>query len=376
MKNEQGRSLTEMLGMLAVIGILSVTGVTLYRKAINTHQANELINEANKRAIVIASQIMSGRQSLSIAEFNNNTPYGTFGNPLFGQEQKTFSLSLTNVPFDVCLQMKRTVGNNGTMQIIGNCGEELSLIFNKDLKAGVTALTPDGWTSSDPSECPPENGYGTECRVCINTEYMNSDAVCKMQYPTQSRVCIDGTCQAKDEGDGCLYNSDCKNKIADDGATNCGTNDCFCNYNGNVDQKTGPAGHVGVCSVKADKKGTFPQNVEAQGYICSSYWEKMDYFTAQNFCHSFGKKMVSLKDLKITFSLAGGCHNDGNEAYICNISDEDWQALTNKFNTPRFYPWLKDVVPGQSRAYATNLSLDYPHVYIYNRDGGRYAFCK
>ncbi len=44
-KNEHGRSMVEMLGVLAVIGVLSVGGITGYRYAMNKHRANEFMKD-------------------------------------------------------------------------------------------------------------------------------------------------------------------------------------------------------------------------------------------------------------------------------------------------------------------------------------------
>lgn len=45
--NQLGRSMVEMLGVLAIIGVLSVTAITGYRYAMERHAANVLINELN-----------------------------------------------------------------------------------------------------------------------------------------------------------------------------------------------------------------------------------------------------------------------------------------------------------------------------------------
>ena len=67
--NENGRSMVEMLGVLAVIGVLSVAGVMGFGIAMNKHKANELLNEASKRAAVVAMQVASGKTTYSIQEF-------------------------------------------------------------------------------------------------------------------------------------------------------------------------------------------------------------------------------------------------------------------------------------------------------------------
>lgn len=43
--NEQGRSMIEMLGVLAIVGVLSVGGIAGYSKAMNKFKANKLIDQ-------------------------------------------------------------------------------------------------------------------------------------------------------------------------------------------------------------------------------------------------------------------------------------------------------------------------------------------
>ena len=44
---QDGRSVVEMLGVLAIIGVLSIGGISGYRMAMNRYQANQIANEIN-----------------------------------------------------------------------------------------------------------------------------------------------------------------------------------------------------------------------------------------------------------------------------------------------------------------------------------------
>ena len=68
-KQEQGRSMVEMLGTLAIIGVLSVGGIAGYTYAMNRYYTNEILAGASARAVIVASQIASGRE-LSLSEFD------------------------------------------------------------------------------------------------------------------------------------------------------------------------------------------------------------------------------------------------------------------------------------------------------------------
>ena len=49
--NESGRSMVEMLGVLAIIGVLSIGGIAGYTMAMNKYRANEIVNAIVQAAI-------------------------------------------------------------------------------------------------------------------------------------------------------------------------------------------------------------------------------------------------------------------------------------------------------------------------------------
>ena len=60
--NENGRSMVEMLGVLAIIGVLSIGGILGYTTAMNRHRANQIIDAAAKVS-AIAQTSTSGTKS-------------------------------------------------------------------------------------------------------------------------------------------------------------------------------------------------------------------------------------------------------------------------------------------------------------------------
>ena len=77
-RNERGRSMVEMLGVLAVAGVLSIGGVAGYRWAMDKYRANDTIRELSQRAVVHSQQMLAGNTVLSNTEFNpaNQTRLG------------------------------------------------------------------------------------------------------------------------------------------------------------------------------------------------------------------------------------------------------------------------------------------------------------
>ena len=52
LKSQSGRSMVEMLGVLAIIGVLSIGGIAGYTMAMNRYRANEILDTASKLAII------------------------------------------------------------------------------------------------------------------------------------------------------------------------------------------------------------------------------------------------------------------------------------------------------------------------------------
>ena len=79
-KNESGRSMVEMLGVLAIIGVLSVGGIAGYRMAMEKHKLNTFMNNA---AIIVAEAKAYLLQNPKIIEeFIEFSPYYYYDLPI------------------------------------------------------------------------------------------------------------------------------------------------------------------------------------------------------------------------------------------------------------------------------------------------------
>ena len=58
--NESGRSMVEMLGVLAIIGVLSVGGIMGYARAMQNWRANEIIEACNRLIVVAETENVAG----------------------------------------------------------------------------------------------------------------------------------------------------------------------------------------------------------------------------------------------------------------------------------------------------------------------------
>ena len=70
-KLESGRSMVEMLGVLAIIGVLSIGGIAGYTMAMNRYKANEVINAAAMLSIANQSSQSETATTASALGFTN-----------------------------------------------------------------------------------------------------------------------------------------------------------------------------------------------------------------------------------------------------------------------------------------------------------------
>ena len=87
-KSQSGRSMVEMLGVLAIIGVLSVGGIAGYSLSMRRHRANGVVDLASKYALVAYSncqQKFLNGEVTDVTECNfNNLP--TFENAGVGEK--------------------------------------------------------------------------------------------------------------------------------------------------------------------------------------------------------------------------------------------------------------------------------------------------
>ena len=128
---------------------------------------------------------------------------------------------------------------------------------------------------------------------------------------------------------------------------------------------------------KADAKGTFASGTTAEedGFIRSS--GTMDWFSAQNFCRSYGKNLVTLEQMGLGNVVPSGqysCYGTG--TYACNIDADGWLAIQAKFGSD-FSPWTANLVSGSScNAFRVSLGYSSADMSGNGRHGRSDALCR
>ena len=333
---ESGRSMVEMLGVLAVIGVLSVAGIAGYNNAMNKHRANELLNEASKRAAIVAMQATAS-QNLSINEFlATNEKLGFTGvqeNPANTQQ---FQLTLSEVDEKVCTQMRSSVGTNTPIRDINS--DCTVITYNKDLSTTQ-------WASDfkDSASC-----TGASKKWCskIGSGTCVEDDCCSVQNVSICQTCVSSTgaltnkiyspCDSDDDGtfDGYCDKGICKNEnlcIDNEDCSNLG-GIYYCKYPAsslyNADENvldamkcTGSTldtcERVGVCTeIKSS------EYVEKYIYGFNKTLRKstksMNWWSARSWCQAQSKETGMSWDLLDIGNNRLGCYNNPIAGKCCN----------------------------------------------------------
>ncbi len=266
----------------------------------------------------------------------------------------------------------------------------------------------NGATKGDGAVC---TGTGGECQVCLKNysddtagTWFDSDAKCVQE----GEVCVNGACKNVERyawdfstmckcmknalGDNicgggyggitCSNNDDCSAYgTLNDGsctqvtAKRCLKNsDCsygeYCNYSGYIDCDNGP--YDGVCVAKESTTGRFPKDgikdgvaystAEAEGYVRSS--GIMEWYTAQNFCRSYNKNLVTLVNLGINFT---GTSCSGNAS--CGVTDVEASALKTRFGND-IWVWTND----KRNCNASGVDLDVSQIRVQDRNISSYLY--
>ena len=330
-QGQSGRSMVEMLGVLAIIGVLSVAGIAGYTTAMNKHRANELLQQASLRAVVVSTQIQRGTDTPTLGEFTDNEVGGAkfTGLAAWNKSDKRFSLTLENVPTDVCTQMKAMVGQNSIIRGISqNC---TTITYNNDLSTFI---------------------IGSEClTTCSN-----------------GATCVNGFCECPS---GALWqpsdnsgNGECKTGLTGDCTTNADCKEAgkYCQITGKWENSRGAVPTTGTC-IALDNGTETTYNGKTFLYSSSD----MSWWAARNWCLAHGKSLALLSDLGIT----GGYNNETGYCSGSNCTGADWNALKVAFGSS--YYWTNN---SHDSRYALGVRTFSQSMNGIPRYGTFYALCQ
>ncbi len=158
--NEQGRSMIEMLGVLAIIGVLSVGGINMINKMQDSYEATQIIDETGDLAShakkMVREYLADGYTSGSMVSYLGNAKglpsalyngYDDCGGNLCGtansafdvvySDNGVFAVTIDNLSEETCMQM--STNNWGGPSSSGFLG--MGVVSNAKARASVTDIT-------------------------------------------------------------------------------------------------------------------------------------------------------------------------------------------------------------------------------------------
>lgn len=220
-QKDKGRSMVEMLGVLAVVGVLTIGGIWGYQYAMNKHKANTTQEELSIRAFEGMRQmnIESNQKTDGIVLFQELGDTTKLGYPVETLGYKEyFTITLHNVPQPVCNMIKESnwpLPYETTVQITTphQC-DEIQFKFTND-------LSPCSGDSCPEDPCSIQDNKGA-CFRCSDKDVINVShnpdlcSTCPNRFLGSNKNCYacdtDQTVNVSDDGSGC---ESCGNRIYD-----------------------------------------------------------------------------------------------------------------------------------------------------------------
>lgn len=270
-----GRSMVEMLGTLAIMGAIGITGIWGFNAAMNSHHANELLYEVNKRANTCVAQINLMGKECNLSEYgdkieNYTTSTLSFPNNYFG-------IKVAGVPEKIC-QNIHVKGFPIASQILPETcttTNEMIFIFDSDLKGGTENLPRQCTPTTKAIDCPYDGSVSC-----------TSDGFCGCQSgSTMTKV---GCCP----NDKILNGACCRYGIKEEN----GVKLC-CTYQNERCCPSGEIGQGGICR-SCDEEAVFGGNWDSFLYRCDACPNRVQ---AQTWC-----LLDCLEDDQV--KIGGECH--------------------------------------------------------------------
>ena len=270
-ETESGRSMVEMLGVLAVIGVLSVGGIAGYMMAMNRHHSNSILAGVSARAITVSAEKMMGHSAMHPADMETNID----GYPVTVGEAddvcvNCFEVVVSDVPQGPC---QYTLNQNWATPVGiylndsldsaengSDCSEEnntIAFVFDTTLDADTTEREDrcTAYVGTSPNETGGYAGMATDGKTAC--------------YCPEGKKWKDGNCFS----DACATGSEnCCESYQD-----CGANQ-YCQFTptGCIDSQKGTGTCVSLTSEPAGTGGDFLVGPK------TDWWSAVDWCTAHH----------------------------------------------------------------------------------------------
>ena len=249
-RNESGRSIVELLGILAIMGILTIGGVAIYSSAIDENRANAIINEVMMKHVQLYADLNK-----------SNTEWQDIQNTLYPMQSKYDKnendyIKVKDIPERLCKQLLNRKTNKILFYTIDNEEMNTCLEMNEMIIGFNSEAVLFNSDSSDVGSCENGNVYlSYNTNPCDTTQEMSGD---------------------------CKKNSDCEKGK-------------YCKIFGKYTGENGSFITKGECMFLDDGNLVSYNNKE---FLIKQ--NSLTWWAAQNWCHAHKKSMVTLSDLGCT----------------------------------------------------------------------------
>ncbi len=381
---ETGKSMVEMLGVLAIIGVLSIGGIAGYRMAMSYYKANEILTDVSLRATLVSTDIATNGALIDGAydvELGNKNAVGNTVTATAVSYAGSFTVTVAGVDKDTCVVLSnQDMTKAGVLERMVNGGadntcldtNDISFVFANDLgtmatpdRVGIYATSYHGCDSEAPcvdgtcilGRCVPAADY------CATADDCAAGAFCLANKCVKNGCETNGDCAENTANPYCL-----KFKTGQSSATTSLCVECTDNshcpdgyYCGGGAGGTGYETTVNRCmkaEIKLTRAGT-ESFTASDGYTYYLSKDKMPWWDAVNFCKALGE--LSLVERADVQAVAGtGAGQLGNE--------------TNGFTTDGHPVWSATVYSTIS-VYIVSLK-DNTYSNGYGRDSSWHALCR
>ncbi|MDD3669330.1 MAG: hypothetical protein PHX68_03540, partial [Alphaproteobacteria bacterium] len=189
--NELGRTMVEMLGTLAIAGILIVGGLTGYRHAVSKHEANKIANAGRTLAFLCSAQ-RQGDAGSTCANILVETGLSDAFSVHFVSDATKFQLRAANLSKEVCAQLSQSTyafavqtQTNADGACLENNQNQITWTFNNDLGGAAGDWSGEGGGGDD-------GGCAPTCRGCERC----ASGICVEDCPAGQACQGDGSCGA------------------------------------------------------------------------------------------------------------------------------------------------------------------------------------
>lgn len=307
--NETGRSMVETLGVLAIIGVLSVGGIMGYSYGMDKYRANETVQGVFLRAVDLMTQTTQGKE-LSLAGWEDEKTRYPISLSEVGNNK--ISLQVSGMPTRVCQMVGDVMKNTAAVYVDGvdetyqgdPCGvsdtNTMLLVFDNVVSSTkcepacdeneycVNGYCLAGGGLPEVSKFYGECSTNDDCGVCQECDTdVNRCIYAPWSHPNGQE------CQLDNGSTGQCYLGECIEKGCQ-GNSEC-TGNTYCASPNTSSETDFPDGEYGACVNSDFKALDFDVNGKTEVVFVSdailSWWD------AKNICASINVDMIEVLDL-------------------------------------------------------------------------------